>query len=173
MISKIEKGEYVIGIAIILAAILIAATIYISFSNVQKVILSKSSAETAKASSLSSPSQPTQSVPKELSFTKEVTLDFLYADWCPHCQKMKPIVAKLEGQLPAERFTVRKWRDEDKNTPPVASVYSYYIGKGLFRGGFPTFIINGDERKEGEMSEAAFKDWVCSKFSSPKPTACA
>ena len=29
---------------------------------------------------------------------KQNAVYFVYADWCPHCQKMKPIVAELESQ---------------------------------------------------------------------------
>ena len=101
---------------------------------------------------------------------KEVTIDFLYADWCPHCQAMKPRVANVISQLPADRLEVRYWNDADraKNTT-VAAIYSDYMSKGMT--GFPTFVSNG-EMRAGEMPEADFKAWVCSQFSAPKPTGC-
>ena len=102
---------------------------------------------------------------------KEVTIDFLYADWCPHCQIMKPIVANLEAALPKDRFEVRYWNEASRNDAAVAAVYETYTEKGYFKG-YPTFVANGNDFNAGEMSEAALKSWVCSKFSSPKPTAC-
>jgi thiol-disulfide isomerase/thioredoxin len=99
---------------------------------------------------------------------KEVTLDFLYADWCGHCQKMKPIVAALEKQLPKDRFAVNYWSEADaKAGKEAASVFAKYSLKG-----YPTFVINGDDKREGEMPQANFEAWVCAQFSSPLPEGC-
>ncbi|MEM4348307.1 MAG: thioredoxin domain-containing protein [Candidatus Anstonellaceae archaeon] len=163
-----QKG-LVTAIAIILAALLISASIYISFSNIQKSI--RSISFTSSSPSLSYQAQETQLSPN-LEPIAEVTLDFLYADWCGHCQKMKPVLAELEKELQSPRFVVRRWRDEDKGTnKDVAQVYSFYTEKGMFRG-FPTFIINGQYKTEGEMPKEQLKSWICDKFSSPKPSAC-
>ena len=103
---------------------------------------------------------------------KEVTIDFLYADWCPHCQAMKPIVAALAARLPAGRLEVRYWDEADRSkNATVAGVYADYTSKGYFQG-FPTFVANWDDYRVGEMSEPAFDAWVCSKFSAPKPAGC-
>ena len=102
---------------------------------------------------------------------KEVTIDFLYADWCGHCQTMKPIVAKLEAALPKDRFEVRYWNEASRSNATVGAIYAAYTDKGYFQG-FPTFVANGDNPKVGSMPEATFKSWVCSMFSSPKPTGC-
>jgi|GEM_PF-1528815 len=103
---------------------------------------------------------------------KEVVIDFLYADWCSHCQAMKPIVARLEAALPKGRFEVRYWNEASRGSnATVAAVYTDYSAKGYFQG-FPTFVANWEDPKVGSMPEATFKAWVCSKFSSPKPAGC-
>lgn len=76
-----------------------------------------------------------------------VVLVEFFASWCPHCQRMMPIVAqikdKLEGKVNVYQFDVDKYPQltDDEN------VESY-----------PTFIIykNGEEvwRNAGEMPEA-------------------
>ena len=98
-------------------------------------------------------------------------IDFLYADWCGHCQNMKPIVAKLESTLPKDRFEVRYWNEASRSDAAVSAIYAAYTSNGYFKG-FPTFVANGNDPNVGEMTEAAFKSWVCSKFSTPKPTGC-
>ncbi len=111
-------------------------------------------------------------VPQVKAPAKEVTIDFLYADWCPHCQVMKPIVAALVARLPADRLEVRYWNEASRSSnATVAAVYADYSAKGYFQG-FPTFVANWEDYRVGEMSETAFKAWVCSKFSAPKPTGC-
>ncbi len=103
---------------------------------------------------------------------KEVTVDFLYADWCPHCQAMKPVVARVASQLPAGRLEVRYWNEASRGSnATVAAIYDMYTRKGYFQG-FPTFVANGNEYQVGEMPEAAFKSWVCLQFPAPKPAGC-
>ncbi|HQT44607.1 MAG TPA: thioredoxin domain-containing protein [Candidatus Micrarchaeota archaeon] len=106
-----------------------------------------------------------------LSQTREVTLDFLHADWCPHCQNMKPIVARLIDTMPKDRFLVRAWNEKDQSTnPEVQTIYNNYTSLGYFQG-FPTFVIGNDYRV-GEVPESEMKAWVCSKFKAPLPDAC-
>lgn len=173
--NAIEKGEYVIGIAIILAALLVSATAYFSMNSLQKAIANvkvSSQVQATVPSQQVASAQAQSNLPASLTPTKEVTMDFLYADWCSHCAAMKPIVAKLEQDLPPDRFAIRRWRDEDRQSNGgVSSVFDFYTQKGAFVG-FPTFVINGEASKAGEMPESAFRAWVCSQFSSPKPSAC-
>ena len=106
------------------------------------------------------------------SVAKEVTVDFMYADWCPHCQAMKPVVARVASQLPAGRLEVRYWNEASRGSnATVAAIYDMYTRKGYFQG-FPTFVANGNEYQVGEMPEAAFKSWVCLQFPAPKPAGC-
>lgn len=73
-----------------------------------------------------------------------VTLVEFYASWCPHCQRMMPLVAEIK-QLLAGKADVHQF-DVDKNPEltDAERVESY-----------PTFIIykNGKEmwRQSGEM----------------------
>ncbi|MCH5318324.1 MAG: thioredoxin family protein [Paramuribaculum sp.] len=77
----------------------------------------------------------------------KVLVEF-YASWCPHCQRMMPIVAdvkeKEEGKVAVYQYDVDKYAElTDAN-----GVESY-----------PTFILykNGEEvwRSAGEMPESA------------------
>jgi thiol-disulfide isomerase/thioredoxin len=103
---------------------------------------------------------------------KEVVIDFLYATWCPHCQNMKAVMAGLERAFPADRFEVRYWDYDRQKEENVSAVYQLYTGKGYFTGGVPTFVANGEDSRVGEMPEATFKAWICSKFSEPRPDGC-
>ena len=112
----------------------------------------------------------------DLSFlqpTKEVTLDFLYADWCPHCQRMQPIVSDVISKLPPDRFAVRYWNEKDRpSNSQTSAAYLFYTRKGYFIG-FPTFVINTNVSSAGEMDEGDFLSFVCASFKLPKPPACA
>ena len=112
-------------------------------------------------------------MPALLAPTREVTMDFIYADWCPHCQAMKPVVSDLEQKLPPGRFAVRYWGDAERaaGNSTVVQVYSYYYYTGFFTG-YPAFIINNNDSRVGEMGEGDFLAWVCSKFNEPRPSAC-
>lgn len=78
-----------------------------------------------------------------INSSKVVLVEF-YASWCPHCQKMMPIVAQikelLEGQVNVYQF------DIDKNAELAASVGADSV---------PTFIIYSDGkevwRESGEI----------------------
>lgn len=80
----------------------------------------------------------------ELLQDKGVVLVEMYASWCPHCQKMMPVVADvkamMEGKANVYQFDVDKFQ-ELANELKVESI--------------PTFIIykNGEEewRQSGEM----------------------
>ena len=103
---------------------------------------------------------------------KEVVVDFLYADWCSHCAKMKPIVEEAERAFPSERFKLRWWNEANQtNIKGVIDVFTYYRHKGFF-GGFPSFVILGEYKRVGEMPRNDFFDWVCSFFHDPRPSAC-
>ena len=99
---------------------------------------------------------------------KEVVLEFMYATWCPHCSAMKPIVAQLKTELPAERFAVSYLEEKD---PLAQEAFDKYGQNGYFDG-YPTFVLNGNDYKVGAIDEAEFRAWVCSKFNAPKPAAC-
>ncbi|MCH5345606.1 MAG: thioredoxin family protein [Muribaculaceae bacterium] len=82
-----------------------------------------------------------------INSAKVVMVEF-YATWCPHCQRMMPIVAQiaelLEGKVPVRQFDIDK-NQQLADSENVESV--------------PTFIIyvNGTEewRHSGEIEAEA------------------
>ncbi|MBD5201635.1 MAG: thioredoxin family protein [Bacteroidales bacterium] len=70
---------------------------------------------------------------KEVISSAPVVLVEFYASWCPHCQKMMPIVAEvaelLEGQVPVYQYEI----EEDQAFADEAGITS-----------IPTFIIYKD-----------------------------
>ena len=81
---------------------------------------------------------------QEITKSTPVVLVEFYASWCPHCQRMMPVVASvkesLEGKANVYQFDV----DKNVELTDAENVESY-----------PTFIIykNGKEvwRSAGEM----------------------
>ena len=197
--SGFDRAKYLIGFVILAAAVLLGITAYFGANSARDTVgtlgtaLEGAGAGNFPAIPLSGTAEEPQAVNSsyvapngsvatgtggeaqvpQASATKakEVTIDFLYADWCSHCQAMKPIVARLETSLPKDRFEVRYWNEASRTDATVAAIYTTYTNKGYFTG-FPTFVANGDDPKIGSMSETSFKSWVCSKFSSPKPAGC-
>ena len=84
---------------------------------------------------------------KELTASTEKVLVEFYASWCPHCQRMMPIVAdvkkKLAGKVTVAQFDI----DENSELSDEQGVET-----------IPTFIVykNGREvwRQSGEMAES-------------------
>ena len=80
----------------------------------------------------------------EVINSSQVVLVEFFASWCPHCQRMMPIVAQI-NELLAGQVNVYQY-DIDKNSELASEVGADSI---------PTFIIykNGKEvwRESGEM----------------------
>jgi len=183
-----DRAQYLIGIVILCVAVLLGATAYFGANKAMGVTANLSAAinATSGAGLPALGALPNKSAGNgtaalnataagnatQAAARKEVTIDFLYADWCGHCQNMKPRVASVASQLPAGRLEVRYWNEADRGSnPDVAAVYSDHAAKGYFKA-FPTFVANWDDYRVGEMPEQDFKAWVCSKFSAPKPSGC-
>ncbi|MCX8194755.1 MAG: thioredoxin family protein [Candidatus Micrarchaeota archaeon] len=164
------KAVYLAIAALVLVALLVLAVYWAAGSSPEEKepisINQPSPGEGGGKESAKQPASKQQGEP-------EVVLEFLYADWCPHCQKMKPIVQKIAGEMPSERLKIVYWRDEDvQKDRATYDRFSYYRQKGIFVG-FPTFVINnGEDYLAGEVSEPYFRDWLCRHFSSPKPEKC-
>lgn len=81
---------------------------------------------------------------KELKEDKGVVLVEFYASWCPHCQRMMPIVADVKALLAGRANVYQFDIDENQEFASELGVES-----------IPTFIIykNGDEmwRTSGEL----------------------
>ena len=81
---------------------------------------------------------------KELINSNPIVVVEFYASWCPHCQKMMPVVDQIK-QLLGDKATVHQFDiDENQSLADATGVES-----------IPTFIIykNGVEvwRQSGEM----------------------
>lgn len=174
---KIAHAELIIAGVIFASAVLLGLTFYFGNQGLEQVKTSNSiNAELKKANQEIPQIPPAPAKPPENEVggvpKKEVFLEFLYAEWCGHCQKMKPIVEKLDNEFPDDRFEVRYLDEQDRaSNEEVAKIYEKYEKKGYFRG-FPTFVINGNSSTVGSKSEAAFRSWVCGHFLSPKPAGC-
>ena len=81
---------------------------------------------------------------KEIINSNKVVLVEFFASWCPHCQRMMPVVAEVKEQL-GDRASVYQF-DIDK--------YQALTEKERVES-YPTFIVykDGKEvwRSEGEM----------------------
>lgn len=73
-------------------------------------------------------------------FEGESKLYFFYADWCPHCTKMKPTWNSLESENLGVSFEKVNCTD-NKNVPELAKTYNV--------SGYPTIIyVNGNNVQE-------------------------
>ena len=192
--SGSDRAKYLIGFVVLLAVVLIGISAYFGANGAKGTMKGADSAlagttlanapalnrtaglaqtQQNNSSAIAGEAQPPAVQPNAPSAApKEVTIDFLYADWCGHCQTMKPIVAKYESLHPKDRFEVRYWNEAKRSSnTTVSGTYATYTGKGYFTG-FPTFVANGNDPMVGSMPDETFRSWVCGKFSSPKPEVC-
>lgn len=81
------------------------------------------------------------------------TLAEFYADWCPHCQRMMPVVAQLKREAGDKANIVQIEGDRNPDLMKAYSVTSY-----------PTWIIfvDGQEawRDGGEKPLSELKDMI-------------
>ena len=87
-----------------------------------------------------------------LSDAKPTLVEF-YADWCPHCQRMMPIVAQLQDALKGKINVVQIEGDENPDLMKDFRVESY-----------PTWFVYKDGqqvwRDGGEKPYSELKDMV-------------
>ena len=90
---------------------------------------------------------------EQLSRDNGLVLVEMYASWCPHCQRMMPVVADVKelftGQVPVYQFDI----DENQELASELDVQS-----------IPTFIVYKDGaevwRGSGEMEGAVLAQHV-------------
>lgn len=90
---------------------------------------------------------------QQLKDDKGVVLVEMYASWCPHCQRMMPVVAEVKEQF-AGKANVYQF-DIDKNEE---------MADKLGVNTIPTFIVykNGEEmwRGTGEMEASVLASHI-------------
>lgn len=82
---------------------------------------------------------------REIINSAPVVLVEFYADWCPHCRRMMPVVAEVKEKLEGQAVVFQIEIDSNQAAASEAGVES-----------IPTFLIykEGEEvwRNSGEMS---------------------
>lgn len=77
---------------------------------------------------------------KELQNEKGVVLVEFYATWCPHCQKMMPVVedlkALLDGKAKVYQFDIDKNQEfaNELNVNSIPTFIVYKDGEEMWRG---------------------------------------
>ena len=93
------------------------------------------------------------------------TLLFIYADWCPHCQRAKPALRDVSSMLGT--IVPVYWVDSEKH-PDLMKKWDV--------GGFPTILLahKGEVWNfTGARTADAIASFVCHKFSSSeRPSVC-
>lgn len=83
---------------------------------------------------------------EELTKSSPVVLVEFYASWCPHCQRMMPIVADIKKRVESRAVVAQFDIDENEQLSAEQGVAS-----------IPTFILYKDGREvwrnTGEMAE--------------------
>ncbi len=78
---------------------------------------------------------------------KQPVLVAFYADWCPHCQRMHPVIDQLKERT-GGKFTVTKYDVDDQENNQLLKYYQVHA--------VPTMIIFKDGaqvwRQSGVMS---------------------
>ncbi|VVC00222.1 Thioredoxin [uncultured archaeon] len=127
--NSLEKGEYVIGIAIILAALLVSATVWIAGSNLEKAIGNiKIAAPSGTGTGTQQPTQPANntqpSPPTQPAAPKALSLDYStayfegpanadlvmveYSDFqCPYCGAVAPTISQVQAAYPNMKLVFR------------------------------------------------------------------
>ena len=101
--------------------------------------------------------------------SKPITIGLVYAEWCGHCQSLKPIWKQLKHSLSSKKkFNIFELEDSDKNKDTkLKSVSKKINGGSLQVNGFPTLfkISNGKvEYYNGERSLDALLKWANRTF---------
>ncbi len=100
-------------------------------------------------------------------------VDYLYADWCPHCRATRPALMSAVNKL-GSAVSLTEWNEALRaSDPQVAAIYNQYKSEGVFVG-FPTLVAHGPKGESaiaGEQTEAQLMSWMCSQYVTA-PAAC-
>lgn len=93
----------------------------------------------------------------------EIVVGMLYADWCPHCQTVKPEWETLRTMLPPN-YEVIKIEEQDPNkTNIISRIEERMNGNHIENRGYPTiFKVNGNRADyyEGERTAELIGGWA-------------
>lgn len=85
---------------------------------------------------------------------RPVLIEF-FASWCPHCQRMRPILDDLEKKN-REKLTIERY---DIDAPQNGGLLEYYKVQSV-----PTFLLfrDGDQvwRQSGEMTSEQLEEVI-------------
>jgi thiol-disulfide isomerase/thioredoxin len=88
---------------------------------------------------------------------------FFHGADCPHCKRMRPIVAKLKDELKAKIISLEVWNNE-KNADKMREYEDIISEAGEGDLGVPAFVdVKNNEAKCGEMTEEELKKWLTEK----------
>ena len=109
-------------------------------------------------------------IPKFITGPDKIIVGKIYAEWCGHCQELKPKWAKMCSQVKrrsggdAFKFMAIEQQNEEAQINHVNSTYLQNSAKKLaLQGGYPTlFKIQGGniEYYEGSREAEPMEKWV-------------
>lgn len=93
-----------------------------------------------------------KNIESAINGSKPALLEF-YATWCPHCQRMMPVIAELKDEMDDRACIIQIEGDDNPGMMDKFGVKSY-----------PTFILykDGEEvwRDSGEKSYSELSDMI-------------
>ena len=97
--------------------------------------------------------------------SKPITIGLVYAEWCGHCQALKPEWQKLKNTLSSnKKFNIFELEDSDVNKESkLKSIGKKTHGGSIQVNGFPTVfkIFNGKvDYYNGERTMEALLKWA-------------
>lgn len=102
-----------------------------------------------------------------------VQVDYLYADWCPHCRSTRPALMSAVSRL-GPAVSLNEWNEALRGSDArVAAIYTQYKSEGVFVG-FPTLVAHGPKGESsiaGEQTEEQLMTWLCEQYVDA-PAAC-
>ncbi len=100
-----------------------------------------------------------------------LVVDYLYADWCPHCRATRPALMSAVSKL-GSAVSLNEWNEALRaSDPQVAAIYAKYKSEGVFIG-FPTLVAHGPKGESsiaGEQTEAELMTWLCKQYVTAPP----
>ena len=95
-----------------------------------------------------------------------VQVDYLYADWCPHCRATRPALMDAVSRL-GSAVSLNEWNEALRGSDAqVTAIYIQYKIEGVFVG-FPTLVAHGPKGESyiaGEQTESELMTWLCQQY---------